>query len=145
VTTTLVKAENLCGSVVEIMPQQGLGQSYLPSKAAFYWQADRWVGLITRLQSAQTATMKSHFGTDERIHMAKLFVVPATNPSWGYGLYVRPDVSADILKKASNQFTSLKTTNAMLLKALDLGSKYGFASPSEAAVQAMKKSLEAGS
>ncbi|HAL39318.1 MAG TPA: hypothetical protein DCP03_14910, partial [Polaromonas sp.] len=69
----------------------------------------------------------------------------ATNPSWGYGLYVRPDVSADILKKAANQFTSLKTTNAMLLKALDLGTKYGFASPSEVAVQAMKKSLETGS
>lgn len=145
VTTSLVKAENLCGTVVEVMPQQGLGQSYLPSKAAFYWQADRWVGLITRLQSAQAATLKSNFGTDERIHMAKLFIVPATNPSWGYGLYVRPDVSADILKKAANQFTSLKTTNAMLLKALDLGTKYGFASPSEVAVQAMKKSLETGS
>ncbi len=48
------------------MPQQGLGQSYLPTKAAFHWQADRWVGLITRLQTAQASTMKSHHGTDER-------------------------------------------------------------------------------
>ena len=52
VTTALVKTDNLCGTVVEVTPQQGLGQSYLPTKAAFQWQADRWVGLITRLQTA---------------------------------------------------------------------------------------------
>ena len=141
VTTSLVKAEKFCGTVVEVMPQQGLGQSYLPTKAAFHWQADRWVGLITRLQSAQSATMKSHHGTDERIHMAQLVVVPATNSSWGYGLYVHPGAPADAVKKAAVQFTSLKTTNALLLKALDLGAKYEFATPSDAAVQAMKKSL----
>ena len=44
VTTTLIKAEALCGTVVEIVPQQGLGQSYLPTKAAFHWQAGRWGG-----------------------------------------------------------------------------------------------------
>lgn len=145
VTTSLVMAENLCGTVVEVMPQQGLGQSFLPTKAAVHWKVDRWTGLITRLQSAQATTMKSRYGTDERLHMAQLFIVPASHPSWGYGLYVRPDVSADIVKKAANQFTSLKTTNALLLKALDLGSKYEFATPSEAAVQAMKKSLATGS
>jgi hypothetical protein len=141
VTTSLVKAEKFCGTVVEVMPQQGLGQSYLPTKAAFHWQADRWVGLITRLQSAQAATMKNHHGTDERIHMAQLVVVPATNASWGYGLYVHPGAPADAVKKAATQFTSLKTTNALLLKALDLGAKYEFSTPSDAAVQAMKKSL----
>lgn len=141
VTTALVQAENLCGSVVEVMPQQGLGQSYLPTKAAFQWQADRWVGLITRLQTAQASTMKSHHGTDERIHMAKLFIVPATHPSWGYGLYVHPAVQADVVKKATSQFTGLKAANALLLKALDLGKTYEFATPSEAAVAAMKKSL----
>ena len=141
VTTALVQAENLCGQVVEVMPQQGLGQSYLPTKAAFQWQADRWVGLITRLQTAQGSTMKSHHGTDERIHLAKLFIVPATNPSWGYGLYVRPDVPADIAKKAASQFTGLKTANALLLKALDLGKTYEFATPAEPAVAGMKKSL----
>jgi len=141
VTTSLVKAENLCGTVVEVMPQQGLGQSYLPTKAAFQWQADRWVGLITRLQTAQTSTMKSHHGTDDRIHMAQLFIVPATHPSWGYGLYVHASVSADTVKKAANQFISLKTTNPLLLKALDLGKTYEFAIPSEAAVEGMKKAL----
>ena len=60
VTTSLVKAKNLCGTVVEVLPQQGLEQSYLPTKVAFHWQADRWAGLITRLQSAQATTMKSH-------------------------------------------------------------------------------------
>lgn len=141
VTTALVKAEKFCGTVVEVLPQQGLGQSYLPTKAAFHWQADRWAGLITRLQSAQSATMKTHHGTDERIHMAQLVVVPASNASWGYGLYVHPGVPADAVKKAAVQFTSLKTSNVLLLKALDLGVKYEFVTPSDAAVLAMKKSL----
>lgn len=145
VTTSLVKAESFCGTVVEVMPQQGLGQSYLPTKAAFHWQADRWAGLITRLQSAQSATMKSHHGTDERIHMAQLVVVPATNASWGYGIYVHPNAPADVVKKAATQFTTLKTTSPLLLKALDLGAKYEFATPSDAAVQAMKKALATGS
>jgi hypothetical protein len=141
VTTALVKAESLCGKVEEVVPQQGLGQSYLPTKAAFHWQADRWVGLITRLQSAQAATMKSHHGTDERIHLAQLYVVPATNPSWGYGLYVRPELPADVLKKASVQFDGLKSAHPLLLKALDLGKSYDFEMPPEAAVTAMRKSL----
>lgn len=144
VTTSLVKAENLCGTVVEVMPQQGLGQSYLPTKAAFQWQTDRWVGLITRLQSAQASTMKSSISTDERIHMAELIIVPATHPSWGYGIYVHPGLSADAVKKVASQFISLKTTNASLLRALDLGSKYEFSTPPEAVVQAMKRSLASG-
>lgn len=73
--------------------------------------------------------------------MAQLVIVPATNPSWGYGLYVRADVSADALKKAGNLLMSLKTTNPSLLKALDLGATYGFAAPSDAAIAAMKKAL----
>jgi hypothetical protein len=141
VTTSLVKAENLCGTVVEVMPQQGLGQSYLPTKAAFHWQADRWVGLITRLQSAQAATMKGHHGTDERIHFAQLVVVPASQPSWGYGLYLHPGVPGDVVKKATAQLTSQKTGSPLLLRALDLGARFEFATPSDAAVQAMKKSL----
>ena len=144
VTTALVKAENLCGKVEEVLPQQGLGQSYLPTKAAFHWQADRWVGLITRLQPAQDASMKTHQGTDERIHMAQLYVVPATNPSWGYGLYVRPEVSADAVKRAVAQFHGLKTAHPLLLKALDLGRSFDFDTPTEAVVQAMKKSLATG-
>jgi len=141
VTTSLVKAQNLCGKVEEVMPQQGLGQSYLPTKAAFHWQADRWVGLITRLQTAQASTMKSHHGTDERIHMAQLFIVPAANPSWGYGLYVRADAPADVVKKATAQLTGLKTSNPMLLKALDLGKTFEFTTPSDTAVADMKKNL----
>jgi hypothetical protein len=141
VTTTLVKAEGLCGTMAEVMPQQGLGQSYLPTKAAFHWQADRWAGLVTRLESAESSTMKAHHGTDERIHMAQLIVVPAKSASWGYGLYVRPDVPADQVRKAGALFAGLKTTNPVLLKALDLGGKYEFGVPSDAEVAAMKKAL----
>jgi hypothetical protein len=144
VTTSLVKAENFCGTVVEILPQQGLGQSYLPTKAAFHWQAERWAGLITRLQSAQAATMKSHHGTDERIHMAQLVIVPTANSSWGYGLYVHPGAPADVMKKAASLFDSLKNANPLLLKALDLGAKFDFDTPSDAVVEAMKKSLAFG-
>ncbi|MEO7549356.1 MAG: hypothetical protein ABIT82_13090, partial [Ramlibacter sp.] len=141
VTTSLVKAQNLCGKVEEVMPQQGLGQSYLPTKAAFHWQADRWVGLITRLQSAQASTMKTHHGTDERIHMAQLVIVPATNPSWGYGLYVRQDAPADATRKVAAQLIGLKTGNPLLLRALDLGKTFEFTAPSETAVAEMKKNL----
>jgi hypothetical protein len=143
VTTTLVKTEGLCGTMTEVMPQQGLGQSYLPTKAAFHWQADRWAGLVTRLESAQSSTMKAHQGTDERIHMAQLIVVPAKNASWGYGLYVRPDIPADPLRKAGALFAGLKTSNPVLLKALDLGDEYEFGVPSAAEVEAMKQALGA--
>ena len=141
VTTALVQAQNLCGTVVEVTPQQGLGQSYLPTKAAFFWQADRWAGLITRQQTAQRSSLKSLVGLDDRIHMARLVVVPANRSSWGYGLYVHPSVSADTLKKAAGQFTAIKGPNPLLLKALDLDKDFEFATPPDAAVQEMKKTL----
>jgi hypothetical protein len=141
VTTALVAAEKLCGTLTEVLPQQGLGQSYLPTKAAFYWQADRWAGLITRLQTARASTMKTHHGTDERIHFAQLVIVPAANASWGYGIYVHPAAPADATKKAAHLFSSLNTTSPTLLKALDLGGKYSFSTPPDATVQAMRKTL----
>lgn len=85
--------------------------------------------------------MKNHHGVDERIHMAQLVVVPATNPSWGYGLYVRADVPLEAVKKATQLFLNLKTTNALLLKALDLGKTYEYATPSGSAIATMKKAL----
>lgn len=143
VTTALVQAEKLCGSIVEVLPQQGLGQSYLPTKAAFQWQPDRWVGLVTRIQSAQRATMKEHHGTDSRIHMAQLIVVPASSPSWGYGLYAHPLAPADAVRRAAASFIALQSGSAPLLRALDLGKEFEFAVPSEAAVQGMKIALGA--
>jgi hypothetical protein len=143
VTTAHVQAQNLCGTVVEVPPQQGLGQSYLPTKAAFQWQPDRWVGLITRLQAAQASTLKGHYGTDERLHMAQLVVVPATQPSWGYGIYTHPAAPPDAVKKATLLFSGLKGGSPLLLKALDLGSNFEFAAPSETELQAMRTSLGA--
>lgn len=141
VTTAIVQAQNLCGTVVEVTPQQGLGQSYLPTKAAFYWQADRWAGLITRLQTAQRSSLKNLVGLDDRIHMARLVVVPASRSSWGYGLYVHPNASADAVKKAASQFAAIKGAHPLLLKALDLDKDFEFAAPPDAAVQEMKKTL----
>jgi hypothetical protein len=142
VTTSLVKAEKLCGTVVEVQPQQGLGQNYLPTKAAFNWQPDRWVGLITRVQGAMKASMKEHFGSDPRIHNANLYVVPTGHASWGYGLYVRSELAPDVVKRATAHFGALKTGNPLLLKALDVGAKFEFVTPPAGDVDAMRKVLD---
>ena len=142
VTTGLVKAAKLCGDVQEVLPQQGLGQSYLPTKAAFQWHADKWVGLITRLSSARGSSMKAQYGTDERVHFAQLVVVPVRQPSWGYGLYVHPGVPAEVAKKAAALFANLKSPTPGLLRALDLGAKFEFSGLSDASVLAMAKALE---
>ncbi len=144
-TTALVKAEKLCGEVVEVAPQQGLGQNFLPTKAAFQWQANKWVGLVTRLSSARSATMQNQFGTDERVHFAQLLIVPTSGSSWGYGLYVHPGVASEPIRKVSGLFASMKNPNAALLRALDLGGKYEFSLPSEVDTKAMIKTLAIGS
>jgi len=142
VTTSLVKAEKLCGTVIEVQPQQGLGQNYLPTKAAFNWQPEHWVGLITRVQGARKANMKDHFGSDQRIHNANLYVVPTGHASWGYGLYVRSDLAPDVVKRATAHFGSLKGGNPLLLRALDVGAKFEFVTPPAADVDAMRKVLD---
>jgi hypothetical protein len=141
VTTELVKAEQLCGEVMEVVPQKGLGQSYLPSKAALMWQADKWVGIVTRLSSARAATMQNLFGADERVHYAQLLIVPTSQASWGYGLYAHPAVSADLVKKVTAQFVSLKNPPPSLVLALDLGAQFEFAAPSDESTRAMTKAM----
>ena len=141
VTTALVKAEQLCGEVVEVLPQQGLGQSYLPTKAAFAWHSDKWVGLITRLSSARTANMQNQFGPDGKVHYAQLLVVPAVNASWGYGLYAHPAVAADAIARTSTAFAQLANPIPPLMRALDLGETFKFSTPSEVSAKAMVKTL----
>jgi hypothetical protein len=75
--------------------------------------------------------------------MAQLYIVPASNPSWGYGLYVKPDAPADAIKRAAAQFDNLKSAHPLLLKALDLGKSFDFETPPEAQVQAMRNLLAA--
>jgi hypothetical protein len=139
VTTALVQAERLCGSVTEVLPQQGLGQSYLPTKAGFAWSPDRWVGVITRLQSAEATTLKNHVATDSRVHMARLYVVATQNSSWGYGLYVHPQAAPETVKKAQAAFARLDRGDPALLRALDVGSQFDFRVPPEAEVERMRK------
>lgn len=142
VTTALVKAEKICGNVVDVKPQTGLGQSYLPTKAAFEWHPDHWVGVITRVQSATKASMKSQIGGDPKIHNARLLVVPTRKASWGYGLYLRPDAGADAGKRVVALFASLKQPAAPLAHALDVGATFNFVTPSAADVEAMRGSLD---
>jgi hypothetical protein len=141
VTTALVKAAKLCGEVVEILPQQGMGQTFLPTKAGFHWRANRWAGMITRLSSVQPSFQKNAPHLDERDQAAQVIVVPVELLSWGYGLYVRPGLPPAVLKKVVAQFESLKTSNTLLLRALDVGSDYAFLPPDEGSVQKMKKAL----
>ncbi|MBI5278401.1 MAG: hypothetical protein HY854_18320 [Burkholderiales bacterium] len=142
VTTALVKAEKLCGKVVEVIPQAGLGQSYLPTKAAFEWQSERWVGLITRVQGARNTTMKNHIGSDPKFHNARLVVVPTQKSSWGYGIYLRPEVTADVTKKVVAQFATLKQPSPSLARALDVGQSFKFASLAQSEVDAMRAALD---
>jgi hypothetical protein len=142
VTTALVKAEKLCGKVVEVPPQAGLGQSYLPTKAAFEWQSEKWVGLITRVQGARNTTMKNHIGSDPKFHHARLVVVPTAKSSWGYGIYLRPEVPADVAKKVLAQFGSLKQPPPSLARALDVGQSFKFVTLAASEVEAMRTALD---
>ena len=73
-----------------------MGQSYLPTKAAFEWRPDRWVGLITRVQSARAASMGDQIGANPQIHHARLIVVPTTPvaPTTATRVIAPPDRSA---------------------------------------------------
>jgi hypothetical protein len=142
VTTALVKAERVCGKVVEITPQAGMGQSYLPTKAAFEWHADRWVGLVTRVQGARTASMGNQVGADPKIHHARLVVVPTKHSSWGYGLYLRPELPADMAARVAAQFAALKQPNPSLSRALDVGTGFQFMLPKASEIEAMRVALD---
>jgi hypothetical protein len=142
VTTALVKAEKLCGKVIDVPPQTGLGQSYLPTKAAFEWRPDRWVGLITRTQSARSAGMGNQIGADPKIHHAQLIVVPTQRSSWGYGLYLRPDLPAAMADRATSQFAALKQPSPSLARALDVGATFRFVVPKAAEIDAMRTALD---
>ena len=132
--------KKLCGELVEILPQRGLRQNYLPTKAAFQWQARKWVGLVTRLSSARTANMQNQFVTDERVHFAQLLIVPTSETSWGHGLYVHPGVAPEPVRD-SKYLRLVEELNPGILRALGLGRKFEFALPSQADTRAMSRNL----
>lgn len=141
VTTALVKAEKLCANVVDVRPQTGLGQSYLPTKAAFEWRPDRWIGVITRVQGARSASMSTQLAGDRQIHQARLIVVPTRQSSWGYGLYLRPDLPADSAARAAALFAGIKQPHPALARALDLGTTFQFVAPRSSEIDAMRTAL----
>lgn len=142
VTTALVKAQGLCGSVIDVQPRLGLGQSYLPTKAAFEWQPGRWVGWITRAQSARSANMRAQAGTDSRVHQARLVIVPTRQSSWGYGIYLRQDVAAEVAARVTAQFAGLQQPDPSLARALDLGATFRFITPKASDISAMRAALD---
>ncbi|AMO23198.1 hypothetical protein GCM10027034_43330 [Ramlibacter solisilvae] len=144
VTTALVKAEKRCGKVADVPPKIGLGQSYLPTKAAFEWRPDRWVGVITRVQGARSASMHNQIGADPKIHHARLFVIPTKQTSWGYGIYVRHDTPADVAARTLALFDGLKSKppSPSLARALDVGAKFEFDPLKGSEVDAMRVALD---
>lgn len=135
VTTTVVKTEGLCGSVEEVTPHSGLGQSFLATKAGFEWDERTWIGVITRDSSALRTSMKSVIGKSTQLSSAKLVVIPSKSAVFGYGLYVHASVSDADTKKAVAAFMAITAPTKGQIIALDLGSKFKFVVPSQEQLQ----------
>jgi hypothetical protein len=135
VTTTVVKTEGLCGKVDEVVPHSGLGQSFLASKAGFEWDEKTWVGVVTRDTSALRISMNGVAAKSGLISTARLLVIPARSPVFGYGLYLHASVTEAEAKKAVAVFTAITAPSKAQIVALDLGSKFNFAVPSQAQLQ----------
>ena len=135
VTTTVVKAEGICGNVEEVTPHSGLGQSFLATKAGFEWDESHWIGVITRDSSALRTSMKGVIGKSSQLSDAKLVVIPAKSSIFGYGLYVHSSVSEADTKKGVSAFMAITAPTKGQIIALDLGSKFKFAVPSPDQVQ----------
>lgn len=135
VTTTVVKTESLCGTVEEVTPHSGLGQSYLTSKAGFEWDETRWVGVITRDSSALRTSLKGVIGKSSQLSDAQLVVIPSRQTIFGYGLYVHASVPDADMKKAVAAFMAISAPSSGQVIALDLGAKFKFVVPSQEQLQ----------
>jgi hypothetical protein len=142
VTTALVRAENLCERVEEARPRSGMGQNFLPTQGAFEWRPDRWVGIITRVQSARSASMRKLAPVNAHgLEHARLVVIPTRQSSWGYGLYLRPGLPADAATRAQTYFIHLEQPSPALALALDLGAHFQFAALKDSETAAMRTAL----
>ena len=135
VTTTVVKTEGLCGSVEEVTPHSGLGQSFLATKAGFEWDERHWIGVITRDSSALRTSMKNVIGKSSQLSDAKLVVIPSKSAIFGYGLYVHSSLTEVDTKKSVAAFMAITAPTKGQIIALDLGSKFKFSVPSPDQVQ----------
>ena len=130
VEAAVVKAEGLCGQVEDVAPQLAVGQQGLIAKAAFAWEEQAWAGITTRESAALNTTMKGLAGRSEKVHNARLVVVPTKATAVGFGLFVHPSVPDAVVKKAATAFQGLTSPSRSLAVALDLGPQFAFVAPS---------------
>jgi hypothetical protein len=141
VEAAIVKAEGLCAYVEDVAPQAAVGQQGLIAKAAFAWEEGAWAGIATREASAMALTMKNLAGRSEKLHAARLVVIPTKATSVGFGLYVHPSVSDAVVKKAVASFKELSSPSRPLAIALDLGPQFAFATPTTEQVDKMSAAV----
>ncbi len=144
IEAAIVKAEGLCGQVEDVAPQSALGQQGLIAKAAFAWEETTWAGVSTRESAAMAVSLKGLAGRVEKIHSARLVVVPTKGTSAGFGLYVHPSVPEATIKKVVAAFQGLSAPSKSLAIALDLGPQFSFISPSTQDVEKMRSALGLG-
>jgi hypothetical protein len=141
VEAAIVKAEGLCAYVEDVAPQATVGQQGLIAKAAFAWEEGAWAGIATREASALAATTRNLAGRSEKLHHARLVVVPTKSTSMGFGLYVHASVPEATVKKAVAAFKELASPSKPLAIALDLGPQFSFVTPSAEQVEKMAASV----
>jgi hypothetical protein len=94
------------------------------------------------VQGARSVNMGNQTGADSKIHHARLIVVPTQRSSWGYGLYLRPDLPVQIGERATAQFAALKQPALSLARALDVGAAFRFVVPKATDIDAMRAALD---
>lgn len=144
VEAAIAKAEGLCGNVEDVAPQATVGQQGLIAKAAFAWEEQAWAGIVTREGAALTMSLKGLAGRSEKVHMARLVVVPTKGTSVGFGLYVHPSVPEAAVKKAVAVFQGLSAPAKPLMVTLDLGPQFSFVIPSADQVEKMRAAIGLG-
>ena len=144
VESAIVKAEGLCGNLEDVAAQVAVGQQGLIARAAYAWEEQSWAGIATREGAALTTSMKGLAGRSEKVHSARLVVVPTKGTSVGFGLYVHPSVSDATIKKAVAVFQGLSSPSKPLAIALDLGPQFSFNVPTADQVDKMRMAIGLG-
>jgi hypothetical protein len=87
------------------------------------------------------ANLNGLAGKSEKVHDARLVVVPTRGSSFGFGLYVHPSVDTGVVKKASAAFQSLTAPSKPLAVALDLGPQFSIVVPTQQQVEATASAI----
>jgi hypothetical protein len=140
----IAKAEGLCGNVEDVAPQATVGQQGLIAKASYAWDEQSWAGVVTREPAALGVSLKGLAGRSEKVHQARLVVVPTKATSVGFGLYLHASVPDATAKKAVAAFQGLTAPSKPLAVALDLGPQFSFVAPTAEQLEKMRAAIGLG-